>query len=348
MAVNKAQDILLPTNPQILLRCVSLYVGQGASILLLLKDNDNYLPLLVDINLDAKNGGLDVPTMMADLLGKCTLKAFVNTHPHDDHLHGLTALHEKIGIDEVWHSGHKPGKRHNDAYKELQEVIRQVKRAGGVEVLLKGSREENSLGEVRYYILAPAQYVADDIADEDAEARYSRIHEHCAVLKFGKGETWILIPGDADRDAFEKYITDYHKERLNAQHLVASHHGSQSFFRYQEEDEPYLDALNTIDPTSVIISAPRQEESKHDHPHEDAVQIYKDKVGDELYHTGENRHCFVFDIFEDGTINDVTSDNGELVKSYPIDNGGGGSDSTNSGYTKRDKVSGIVGARYAK
>ncbi|MFC1763853.1 ComEC/Rec2 family competence protein [Planctomycetota bacterium] len=348
MNTNKAQQILLPTDPRILLRCVSLYVGQGTSILLLLKDTDNYLPLLVDINLDAKNGGVDVPTMMADLLGKCTLKVFVNTHPHDDHLRGLSALQEIVGIDEVWHSGHKPSKKHEDAYKELQDVISQVKKAGGVEVTLKGSREENALGEVRYYILAPAKYVADDIADEDADARYRRIHEHCAVLRFGKEDTWILIPGDADRDAFEKYITDYHKERLNAQLLIASHHGSKSFFRYQEEDEPYLDALNTIDPTALVISAPKQEESKHDHPHEDAVRFYKDKVGNDLYHTGEDRHCFIFDIYDDGTTSSVTSDNGELAKSYPLNDGGDGGDATKPSYTKREKVSGIAGARYAK
>lgn len=347
MADNKARQILWPTDPRILLRCVSLYVGQGTSTLLLVRDAGNYLSLLVDINLDGANGGINVPCMMADLLEKNALDVFVNTHPHDDHLRGITALQEMTGINEVWHSGHKPGRKHDDAYKELQKVIEEVKKAGGSEVKLSGSRDENTLGEAQYYVLAPAEYVAEDIEGEDADTRYNRIHEQCAVLRFGAAQTWIMLPGDADRDAFEKHITNYHSERLDAKFLIASHHGSRSFFRYKEDDEPYLDALDTIDPTAVVISAPKQEESKHDHPHEEAVEFYKNKVGDDLSHTGEERHCFIFDIFEDGTASDVSSDDGELAESYPIDDGGD-DEAKKSGYSKRDQVSAIAGARYAE
>ncbi|MBW1672403.1 MAG: competence protein ComEC [Deltaproteobacteria bacterium] len=327
---------------------MSLYVGQGTSTLLLVRDAGSYLSLLVDVNLDGANGGIDVPCMMADLLDKNALHVFVNTHPHDDHLRGITALQEMTGINKVWHSGHKPGKKHYDAYNELQKVIEDVKKAGGSEVKLNGSRDENVLGEARYYILSPAEYVVEDIEGEDADTRYNRIHEQCAVLRFGKEGTWILLPGDADRDAFEKHITDYHEERLRAALLIASHHGSRSFFRYKEEDGPYLDALNAIDPAAVVISAPKQEDSKHDHPHEDAVGFYKDKVGDNLHHTGENHHCFIFDIFDDGTNSDISSDDGELAKSYPIDNGGDDGKSKKSGYSKREQVTAIAGARYAK
>lgn len=348
MADNKAKQILWPANPKIVLRCISLYVGQGTSTLLLIRNASDYLSLLVDINLDEANDGTDVPAMMADLLEKNTLDVFVNTHPHGDHLKGISGLQKATGINEVWHSGHKPGRKHDDAYKELQSVIKEVKDSGGSEVQLNGSRDENMIGEVRYYVLAPAEYVVEDVEGEDADTRYNRIHEQCAVLRFGVAETWVMLPGDADRDAFEKHITDYHKERLDSAFLVASHHGSRTFFRYKEEDEPYLNALNAIDPAAVAISAPRQKESKHDHPHEDAVELYKDKVGDNLFHTGENRHCFIFDIFEDGTTSDVMNDNGELAKSYPIDSGDNDDKAKKSGYSKREQVTAIAGARYAE
>lgn len=348
MADNKARQILWPTDPQILLRCISLYVGQGTSILLLIRNAGDYLSLLADINLDADNGGTDVPSMMADLLEKKALHVFVNTHPHNDHLKGISTLHKTTGITEIWHSGHTPGKKHSDAYKELQKVIEDVKKAGGSETKLYGSRDESTLGEAQYYVLSPAEYVTEDIEGEDADTRYNRIHEQCAVLRFGVAHTWVLLPGDADRDAFEKHITNYHRERLGAKFLIASHHGSRSFFRYEEEDEPYLDALNTIDPTVVIISAPKQEESKHDHPHEDAVKFYRDKVSDNLLHTGKNRYCFIFDIFEDGTTSKIANDNGELAKSYPLGDGSDDDNAQKSGYSKREQVTAIAGARYAE
>lgn len=348
MADNKARQILWPSDPTILVRGVSLYVGQGTSTVILVKDGGNYRALLNDINLDAKNGGVNVPSMMADLLEKKPLDIFINSHPHDDHIRGISDLHKMIGIHEVWHSGHKPSRNHNDAYKELQEVIKEVKRTGGKEVLLKGSREEMTIGDARYYVLSPAEYVVDDIEGEDADTRDRRIHEQCAVLKFGRSSAWIMLPGDADRDAFEKHITQYHKERLKAALLMAPHHGSRTFFRYNEEDEPYLDALNEINPSYVIVSAPKQEDSKHDHPHQDAMELYRDKVGDQLYHTGEKCHCFIFDIFDNGSTSSINSDEGVLAKAYPIDSGNDDDKPNKGGYTKRDDISVVAGARYAE
>ena len=48
--------------------------------------------LLVDINMGRKNGGIDVPRLVKDLLGEQSLTAFVNTHPHDDHVCGVDTL----------------------------------------------------------------------------------------------------------------------------------------------------------------------------------------------------------------------------------------------------------------
>jgi len=345
--MSKAKDLLWPKDTKILVRFVFLYVGQGSSTIVLIRDNDSYKSILVDINLDSDNGGVNVPQLISDLLEGEKLDVFVNTHPHNDHLRGLIELSDKVNIGEIWHSGHKPGKKHDDSYKNLEKIIKKVKDDGGNEIKLKGSREEKELAEASYYILAPAEYVCDDIKDEDQDTRYRRIHEQCAVLKFGTASTWGMLSGDADRDAFEKHITEYHKERLASVLLAASHHGSRTFFRYDEEDDPYLDALNEIDPSHVIISAPKQSESKCDHPHEDAVKIYKDNVGEEnVHHTGAERHCYIFDIFEDGKSSDVENDNGELAKVYKIDGDDGGGDD-GMAFTERKGKTYIRGSRYA-
>ena len=182
-----AKAILWPNSPDILIRVAFLYVGQGSSTLVMVASGDGYKTLLVDVNMDKEHGGIDVPSLVADLIEEGTLDVFVNTHPHKDHLRGITALAEKLGIDEVWHSGHVPGKDHEDAYKDLQAVIEKVEEGGGSVTTLEGSREEKLIGDAKFYVLAPAQYVADEVQGEEADARSRRIHEQCVVMKFGAG-----------------------------------------------------------------------------------------------------------------------------------------------------------------
>lgn len=319
---NVARDVIWPTNNEILIRAVFFHVGQGDSTLVLVKDDSTYKSILVDINLDEKNGGIDVPRLMKDLLKDegSKLGVFVNTHPHNDHLRGVVALSDEVDIQEVWHSGHKPGKKHDQAYQDLQTVIKKVTKKHGTaaETKLLGSRSATEIGEAEYYVLAPAEYVTDDIDGESADDRYRRIHEQCAVVKFGKDKTWILLAGDADRDAWEQHITDYHKKRLPAKVLGAAHHGSRTFFRYDKKDDPYLDALKAIGPDYVILSAPTTEESPHEHPHDDAVELYEDEVGeDNVLHTGDPRQSFICDVFTDGKIT-VESDT-KLFDEYALD-----------------------------
>lgn len=319
---NVAHDVIWPSSDEdVLVRAVFFYVGQGDSTLYLLKDGDSFQTVLVDINRDEKNGGVDVPKLMKDLLKdeKGKLGVFANTHPHNDHLRDVVQLSDEVDIHEVWHSGHKPGKDHDDSYQDLQKVIKKVKKKHGkdAETELKASSVAKTIGDAKYYVLAPEQYVKDEIDDEKPEERYRRIHEQCAVLKFGKDKTWIIQVGDADRDAFEKHIMKKRKAKLPSQILGASHHGSNSFFKHNKDDDPYKKALQEIAPTYVIISAPKRSESPHNHPDKDAMEYYEEEVGkDNVVHSGKKRECFICDVFTDGTF-ELREDT-ELVKEYGI------------------------------
>ncbi|MBI1349460.1 competence protein ComEC [bacterium] len=321
---NVAQDVLWPTDPNVLVRVGMLYVGQGDSSVVIVKDGSGYKSVLIDINRDKEgNHGINIPKLMKDLLrdqdGRLDL--FVNTHPHNDHLDDITALSEAVDIHEVWESGHVPGKDDRGSYDELQAVIKKVKKQHGNEAAseLAASRTSIPFGDAEIYVLSPATYVKDSIADEEESGRRRRIHEHCGVLRFGKDATWVLFTGDADRTAWEEHITDYHADRLPSQILSAAHHGSRTFFKDDEDDVPYMKALETIDPDYVIISAPKQSESRHGHPHDDAMQLYEDHVGkDNVLHCGANRECYICDIFTDGTY-EVRTDT-SLVDAYGRDN----------------------------
>lgn len=319
--MNYAQDIIIPKVNSVF-RTIFLYVGQGESTLLVIPVGQGWKYMLVDTNNDMANGGIDVVKLLNDLLDN-GLDVFANTHPHNDHLKGIKTIHDSVTIKEVWHSGHIPGKAHYDTYKELKDVMSDI---GSKNVFcMKGSNEENklddksySLGDIGFNVLAPAEYVADEIADEKPEDRYNRIHEQCSVIKFfyGTERKCILITGDADKAAWQKHITGYHKKRLSSDVLSAAHHGSRTFFKDDEDDkEPFEEHIKAIDPSHLIISAPKQSESPHGHPHNDALELYREYVSeDNLYHLGKNRESVIVDIYDDGDI-EIRFD-GDLVEHY--------------------------------
>jgi len=333
---NKAKEIIIPKEPHIF-RTIFLYVGQGDATLLVIPDGEDYKYVLIDSNHDESSGGIDIVKLLKDLFSDedRKLDVYINTHPHKDHLSKVKEIYEEIGIEQLWHSGHKPGGEHKDVYKDLEFVM---KKLGDENVFcLKGSREDNKLddeiiklGNIDYNVLAPAEYVVDEIEDEEPEDRYRRIHEQCGVIRFkyGRDEKQILITGDADYDAWKEHITEYHKDRLPSTVLSAAHHGSNSFFwkNSNTEEDPYKEHLNTINPTYIIVSAPKREESKHGHPDKEAMDLYKEQVGDDnVFHLGKKRECIIVDIRDDGNIDLYPDD--ELVKEYGVnsddDNKGG-------------------------
>lgn len=341
---NVARDLLWPTDTKIVIRACFLYVGQGSSILLLIRDGDLYRAVLIDSNLDTAAGGIDVPRMLLELLEDNTLHLFINTHPHDDHLKGIKRIHEELSVENVWHSGHVPSKKYGEHHPELVALIDAVKKKNKDAVReLEGSNTALDLLDAKAHVLAPAVHVKDDVNDEDPDVRYRRIHENCAVIRFsvGLGDGSLLVTGDADLCAFQAHITEYHKDHLPSTILDASHHGSRTFFVDDEEDEPYMDALEAINPQWVVVSAPTVEESRHCHPHEFAMKLYREHVGaDHVLHTGKERETFFFDIFEDGTVSEAQSDNGDLADEYGLsakgdgDDNGGGSNGGGGGGTK--------------
>jgi len=331
---NTAKEIIVPNEPNIF-RTIFLYVGQGDCTLMVVPYDEGYKYVLIDSNYDEDAGGIDILKLLKDLFeGQDRgLDVYINTHPHRDHLGRVKEIYEQVGIGQLWHSGHKPGGDHKENYEELEFVI---KKLGPENVFrLRGSREENELdeeqvklGDINYNILAPADYVSDDIEGEKPEERYNRIHEQCGVIRFKYGvvEKQILITGDADYNAWKQHITEYHKDRLTSTVLSASHHGSRSFFWKDDDtdEDPYKEHLENIEPSYIIVSAPKENESKHNHPHKEAMDLYREKVGDDaVFHLGEKRECIIVDITSGGDPPDLYPDD-ELVRKYGKENGGDG------------------------
>jgi len=333
-----AEKIIKPTKAGVF-RTIFLYTGQGESTLLVIPTGPNvgdYMYVLVDSDRDKEPNEIDLVDMFNDLFktnGK--LSTFINTHPHNDHIGGIKDVYDEIGFTEVWHSNHKPGGKHKEKFKDFQYVVDKVGKKN--EYFLLGTNDLNKirtsgdkevikkLGLIDFQVLSPAEYLCDDIEDADADERNARIHEQCGVIKFtyGKDAKSIMITGDSDKKAWKEHITDYHKDNLPAIILSASHHGSRTFFKEDKDDKDvYETHIEHIKPTYLIVSAPKQEDSPHEHPHDDAMELYKKHVDEDgIFHLGSAPYSVIVDIDDKGNI-DVKTDV-ELIEAYGKSDDGG-------------------------
>lgn len=315
-----------------------------------------YIYVLVDCDRDKEPNEVDLVDMFKDLFktsGK--LDIFINTHPHNDHFAGIKGVYDEINFSEVWHSNHQPGGIHKKKYKEFQYVLGKVGKSN--EFFLLGSNELNKikksddievikkLGLIDFQVLSPAEYLCEDIEDADADERNRRIHEQCGVIKFtyGKEPKSIMFTGDSNKVAWKEHITDYHMDNLPATVLSASHHGSRTFFKNSEEDEDvYETHIDNIKPTYLIISSPKQKDSPHGHPHDDALELYKKYLDDDnILHLGANIESVIVDIDSDGNI-EVKTDK-ELIEKY-----GKGNDNNNDDSDKNSDRNFYIGSQTSR
>ena len=124
----------------------------------------------------------------------------------------------------------------------------------------------------------------------------------------------ILLTGDSDWKSWKEGIVPNFKDKLvnyeNADILVASHHGSRSFFtdeaneHIDEEENPettYIESIQLINPVVTLISCGDYEE--YHHPNKEAMALYKKWTSNEQVYTTKNL----------GTICGIINNNGNFT-----------------------------------
>lgn len=289
-------------------RTIFLYVWQWESTLMIIPDGESHKYVLIDSNIiEDDNAAIDISDVLSWQIAKNEL-IFINTHPHKDHLKWIDKIHENLWVWEIWHSWHTPHKDNKEEYEKMKNVIDDIWEDN--EYYLKWSNEKNNIHsnieedskiekriwDVDFQVFSPAQYVIDDIEEETEETRRNRIHEQCWVIKFTYKDKSILITWDSDKKAWKEHITEYYKDVLQSDILSAAHHGSRSFFKDWEDDEDIFEEhLEKINPTYLVISAPK--ESEFEHPHSDALEIYERYVEKKnIYNLWDKEKSLVIDI----------------------------------------------------
>lgn len=245
---------------------------------------------LIDCNLDEAHHGINVIEFLADRVplqeedGESFryLDYLIVTHPHADHIRGLGDIGSGYRFGEIWDSGHEPEAENNSELYEKYAALKE----DHADVLHQEDRKmsrtpvEMCGGELKAHIFSPSHFITDD-TEMSSEERREAIHSECMCFKLIFGGFSVLFAGDSNWLAWERITSyeEYDEETLAATVLHASHHGSRTFFRKGEECEPLLDGIARIAPDHLIISV--SDPSPHDHPHADAMEIYKEYVPEE-------------------------------------------------------------------
>lgn len=115
---------------------------------------------------------------------------------------------------------------------------------------------------------------------------------------------------------------EYGTAVLESTILHASHHGSRTFFKDDEDDEAWLDALKAIDPETVIVSV--GEDNRHGHPHEDAMEPYVNQVGADSVLLTSKKGTVLLEVDADGTASLIEDQGSSFVEKYGWDEDGDG------------------------
>ena len=269
--------------------------------------------VVVDINgtkEEEGTGGKTALEMLRPFLpvdgGVRRLDVLCITHGDQDHCGGFAEFKEEIdagrlAVGEIWHSNYdrtlvtEESKLPKDYLALRAEILRRRRcgssRYGDVEVPLSAWQDESAAFSAArrpdgfsMKVLSP--YYKDK-GDRDWQVNDVSLVLNIEVLGLN-----VLHPGDSSAKTWQERIIPYTLRRpgmegwARAEILVASHHGSYSFFGENRdavrEADPYPDnyeALNFVEPDHLLVPAEKRfptsrDKSGEDPPHYSAYKWY--------------------------------------------------------------------------
>ena len=226
---------------------------------------------------------------------------FVNSHRDTDHLKGLKDINEVFSIQSIWDSGFHGANTDNDDYKYYMGLRNRLKKKNesNLKVPTPSDVVFESFDDADIYCLCDAkEYVSGDneLLYESADKEQ---HTNCMVLLIHYAGRKILLTGDSDWKAWKENIVPNFKDSPvnyeNTDILIASHHGSKTFFtgedtidEEQYPDTTYTESIKLINPKITLISCAEFEYKNYHLPNKEAMKIYEENTSySQVYTTNE-------------------------------------------------------------
>ena len=253
-------------------------VGQGNMTFIQL---DNSQRVLYDCNVTNDNENR-VLGYIANLIGwNSKIDIFVNSHRDADHMRGIKKVHNYFPIQKIWDSGVTGGTPNSPEYKEYMDLRRRV---GFLEV------EKLKKWTFGNTILRIMNSNNDDLPnDPNAQSIVIKVQH---TNSNGGYLSSAMLTGDTNAATWRYSIQkNYDKSDLSTEILLASHHGSISFFDDEKDTEHYYtNHINNMSPAMTIISVGT---NSHGHPDKKAIELYEKysrgwNQGNKLKRTDDN------------------------------------------------------------
>lgn len=190
--------------------------------------------------------------------GYSKLDYVVATHPHADHIGGMSEVIESFDIGEIY----MPKVSANT--KTFESLLNSVSEKGLSINTAKAGVEVYSDSELNIEFLAPVN------------SYYKDLNNYSAVVEVSYGSNSFLFTGDAEGLA-EREMLERDYELLSCDVLKVGHHGSDS--------SATAGFLNAVNPIYAVISCGRG--NSYGHPQSETVERLNSS-GAQIYRTDEN------------------------------------------------------------
>lgn len=244
-----------------------LDVGQGDAVLI----ETGAQKVLID------TGDADERDKLRRELGEAKVQELdkvILTHPHADHIGGMSVLLKEYAVKEIFDNGMPSTSPIYRAYMKTVKEKKIPRRA-----LAEGDTLDFGNGAV-FKVLSPTKETVKK-GNEKGYKHNPNNESVVGVLTYG--DFSMLFTGDAEKE-IEQELIKTHGRDLKVNLLKSPHHGSKT-----SSSQKFLEAMR---PEAVLISLGVNNE--YGHPHEITLERYE-KMGCKVYRTDE-----------DGTIKIVT------------------------------------------
>ncbi len=257
-------------------------VGCGTMVLILLPNDSIFI---LDCNITNDNE-FDVIRYLDKVIGPYTpIDVFINSHRDADHFKGVRTLHIKHPIKKIWDTGVPGNTTTSNDYLEYMNLRRAIP---------SKTIRPKIFWQYDQAVLRCMNSHWNDYDDPNDQS---------VVLKIEYNSASVMLTGDTSFKPWkEKILTNYSDDKIKSDILLASHHGSLSFFDDPSDKKYYYTAhIKAIKPQMTIISVGP---NSNDLPNNDAVKLYK------KYSTGSKQGNKVFLTETKGNMKLILKDNG--------------------------------------